>query len=234
MSQSSWLVALAVVLSFGGGCTCVQNRHQGCVDSCCPNPDDPILGDCNKCGVCGGNDCPGYTPCGYLKYMLTCGAGCSEIYWGEWISDPPDCCDPCDNCGNWVGPGCCNRKPVVNTLKALWGTRYLGGGCSTCGDNGCDGGCTSGAPHPIQRGHAIHRHHAGAPIEPEFDEGEIIEDVRRAEPVPARRAPSTPAALPEPKAAKPRPIRTTQAPAKAKQNLSVQNVSTTKGPWQPR
>lgn len=230
MSQSSWLVALAVVLSFGGGCACVQNRHQGCGDSCCPNPNDPILGDCNKCGVCGGNDCPGYTPCGYLKYMLTCGAGCSEIYWGEWISDPPDCCDPCDNCGNWTGPGCCNRKPVRNALKALWGTRYFGGCCSTCGDNGCDGGCTSGTAPPIHRGHAIHRHRAAAPIEDEV-EGEIIEDAQQAEPVPARRAP---AALPEPKAAKPRPIRTTQAPAKAAQNVSLQNASTNKGPWQPR
>jgi len=32
-----------------------------------------------------------------------CG-GCGELYWSEWHSDPPACCDPCDDCGNWVGP----------------------------------------------------------------------------------------------------------------------------------
>ena len=240
MSRYRCWVALAVMLSFGGGCMCVQNRHQGCADSCCPNPDDPILGDCNKCGVCGGNDCPGYTPCGYLKYMLTCGAGCSEIYWGEWISEPPDCCDPCDHCGNWTGPGCCRRKPVVNALKALWGERYFGGCCSTCGDTGCDGGCgsgpasgyTSGVAHPMHRGHAIQRRHRPAPLEEEM---ESAEDAQPAEPVPARRAPPsrpTPPADPEPKAAKPRSTRSTQAQAKSAH--SVRNASTTKSPWQPR
>jgi hypothetical protein len=34
-----------------------------------------------------------------------CG-GCScEMYWSEWHNDPPQCCDPCDRCGNWIGPG---------------------------------------------------------------------------------------------------------------------------------
>jgi hypothetical protein len=39
-------------------------------------------------------------------------SGCSsEAYWCEWHNDPPRCCDPCDRCGNWIGPssGCgCN------------------------------------------------------------------------------------------------------------------------------
>jgi hypothetical protein len=32
--------------------------------------------------------------------------GCSsELYWCEWHNDPPRCCDPCDQCGNWIGAG---------------------------------------------------------------------------------------------------------------------------------
>jgi hypothetical protein len=35
-------------------------------------------------------------------------SGCSdEAYWCEWHNDPPRCCDPCDRCGNWVGPSGC-------------------------------------------------------------------------------------------------------------------------------
>jgi hypothetical protein len=30
--------------------------------------------------------------------------GCGEMYWGDWFEAPPPCCDPCDQCGNWVGP----------------------------------------------------------------------------------------------------------------------------------
>jgi hypothetical protein len=34
-----------------------------------------------------------------------CENGCGEKYWGDWCSDPPDCWDPCDCHGNFVG-GC--------------------------------------------------------------------------------------------------------------------------------
>lgn len=30
-------------------------------------------------------------------------AGCGERYWSPWVSDPPDCCDPCDGYGQWTG-----------------------------------------------------------------------------------------------------------------------------------
>jgi hypothetical protein len=41
-----------------------------------------------------------------------CCDSCGEKYCCEWCSDPPACCEPCDNCGNfqacnksrWVGP----------------------------------------------------------------------------------------------------------------------------------
>ena len=42
-----------------------------------------------------------------LGVLCNCG-GCSgcdgEIYWSEWHNDPPCCCDPCNHCGQWVGP----------------------------------------------------------------------------------------------------------------------------------
>ena len=31
---------------------------------------------------------------------------CGERYWGEWFGDPPECCDPCNRCGDFTGPGC--------------------------------------------------------------------------------------------------------------------------------
>ncbi len=32
-----------------------------------------------------------------------CGSQCGEFYWNEWFSLPPQCCDPCDDCGNFCG-----------------------------------------------------------------------------------------------------------------------------------
>jgi hypothetical protein len=29
--------------------------------------------------------------------------GCGPSYYGPWISDPPDCCDPCDCAGHFTG-----------------------------------------------------------------------------------------------------------------------------------
>jgi hypothetical protein len=33
-----------------------------------------------------------------------CGSQCGEVFWNEWFSIPPNCCDPCDDCGGFVGP----------------------------------------------------------------------------------------------------------------------------------
>ncbi|MCS7306614.1 MAG: hypothetical protein NZ602_16090 [Thermoguttaceae bacterium] len=30
-------------------------------------------------------------------------AGCGQRYWSPWTADPPDCCDPCDHWGRWIG-----------------------------------------------------------------------------------------------------------------------------------
>lgn len=89
------------------GCGCevgCGDTCGGCVKRCCPFFE--TLGYGLKCvgreavGVVRAVGAPlGLCcPCG-----RSCG-GCGELYWNEWHSDPPACCDPCDDCGNWVGP----------------------------------------------------------------------------------------------------------------------------------
>jgi len=88
-----------------------------------------------------------------MKHMLTCASGCGEIYWGEWISDPPDACDPCDDWGNWIGPtkggvpskggGASRLHNLASGLGNLFGHRNDEGkgqsGCDSCGGKGgCD------------------------------------------------------------------------------------------------
>lgn len=91
-------------------------------------------------------------PCGprggCLTGMLGCASGCGDTYVDEWCSDPPQCCDPCDNCGNWVGEDpCCH--PLVGSMNWLFGIRYVDGccddGCSSCCSSGpsCGSGCSS-------------------------------------------------------------------------------------------
>jgi hypothetical protein len=75
------------------------------------------------------------------------------MYWSEWHNDPPRCCDPCNRCGEWVGPsaGCgCGG--------------CSSGGCSSCdscGTGGCgcnDGyGGYGGAPNTDFGGYAVNR-----------------------------------------------------------------------------
>ena len=44
--------------------------------------------------------CGGCWPCG----KNWCGRQCGEVFCHEWFSLPPDCCDPCNNCGSFCGP----------------------------------------------------------------------------------------------------------------------------------
>ena len=138
------LVPLA--LAFVSGCHCIERTYSpaGCCGSW-----DPVLGSCHECGLCGG-DCEGHTPCSYLKHQLTCAAGCGEIYWGEWLSDPPARCDPCDNYGNWVGhQGCPPTCWEKLTSWKLGGSHAKGGGCAkSCRSctGGSKGGKGKGAP----------------------------------------------------------------------------------------
>lgn len=82
------------------------------------------------------------------KRSLVCGGGCGEVYYGEWMSTPPDANDPC--CGSQFVGGATKCAPFCWQPGALFGNLYgrrysdgseLMGGC---GDTGCGGyGCDS-------------------------------------------------------------------------------------------
>jgi hypothetical protein len=69
------------------GCGTAGCGNRGCLDGV-------FFGSCCGCVV------------GFFDRL--CGGGCNgcsnEVYWSEWHNDPPRCCDPCDQCGNWTGP----------------------------------------------------------------------------------------------------------------------------------
>ena len=141
----------------------------GCADSgmaCADGCDDAACADdgcaSGGCGSCWSGYCTG-TPLTRMNTMLGCGAGCGGIYWGEWQADPPDCSDPCDCHGNYIG-GACPRSiggpwSLLGSLRQLWGYRYGGGCCET----GCADCCGNGS--------VIH----GDIIDGEIIDGEIIE-----------------------------------------------------------
>jgi hypothetical protein len=178
--MARWLCTLAVsALLFGSGCCCVPCGPCGrnCLVPCLPCLPKPIVwnGACNDCSACPGQSCGDYCGgCGpfggqglfpWLRNGLSCGRGCSDIYFNEWVSDPPDCCDPCDQCyGQFTGQrGPCCLGPAQRVLSAIHGYRYcprpncgpwrpIFGHCNPCGPVcGCgDAGCAScggGAAH---------------------------------------------------------------------------------------
>lgn len=110
---------------------------------------DPVFGACDTCGVCGGT-CEGHTPGSWIGHQLRCTSGCGEIYWGPELNDPQGQCDPCDDCGDWVGDRCCEpklRQRIWWTITGQNGPAASGKGCSTCGSKGCSScggkGCSS-------------------------------------------------------------------------------------------
>ena len=149
--------ALLVSSLVASGCCCFPGNcgphGHGYGGECCFCWPKPIVwnGSCNECGPgpcesCA--DCCG--ECGiipFLRRAKTCGMGCGEIYVGEWISDPPDCCDPCDQCyGCWTGPhGDCCLGPFQRLLAACHGYKYCPKPC--CGPS-CGGFCHRGSCGP--------------------------------------------------------------------------------------
>jgi len=123
--------------------TCVDTCCDGCggggCEACC-DPCGDACGDCGGdvccdpcCDPCGGSCWSGCGPLSWLFGGLGwgCGgSGCGEFYWSDFYSEPPDCCDPCDRWGNWIGGSC-------------------GGG--DCGGGGNTGYC---AVKPLQKGYA--------------------------------------------------------------------------------
>lgn len=125
------LLALAA-----GGCAC-NRSFVSCEGPRCEYEGGPAgcgieapCGDCADCGAAPCGDC-GPGPCSCADALPDCQScadplftlngrnllhaifGCTgcdgEVYWSEWFSDPPDCCDPCDDYGHWIGRG---LKPV--------------------------------------------------------------------------------------------------------------------------
>ncbi|QDT68092.1 hypothetical protein MalM25_10040 [Planctomycetes bacterium MalM25] len=112
-----------------GGCepACGCEPGCGCEPSCGCEPACGVGGCGSTCcgGPCGGRCRVGQhlafgvkSICSEFRCLLAplglcntgCG-GCGELYWNEWHSDPPACCDPCDDCGNWVGPSASMQAP---------------------------------------------------------------------------------------------------------------------------
>ncbi len=132
----------------GDGCgspAAVSGRYGDCGVAPCAGA--PVGGPGVACGPCGaGCGHCAHTLTGLLRSIFTCGAGCGELYWGEWCYDPPDACDPCDDCGNFVGPGCCGPTCWQRFGAGVHGGRLCPvgcqGGCSACCDVqpacGCD------------------------------------------------------------------------------------------------
>lgn len=101
----------------------------------------PPGGACGSCATTG-------SPCGdcgilsFLRCRMTACKGCGEVYYGEWLSDPPDCCDPCDRChGQFTGQGgCCPPGFFARLAAGIRGMRCGTGPCG-CGQSGCGGSC---------------------------------------------------------------------------------------------
>jgi hypothetical protein len=103
------------------GCGC--EPACGCEASCACEPAcgaEPACGCEPACGVAAdcGCGCPpsrGLFGFGGIMGCLFGNTGCSsDIYWDEWHCDPPRCCDPCNRCGQWVGPP---GAPVHNSCN---------------------------------------------------------------------------------------------------------------------
>jgi hypothetical protein len=172
MMARIFAATLISAVLFCSGCCCAPCGPKGragcCLFRCWPQP-ITWNGNCNECGPCPGESCGDYCGggCGilghgglfpWLRGCWSCGRGCGEIYCDEWVSDPPDCCDPCDQChGVFTGPhGFCCLGPCQRVLAALHGYRYCSppnsgpwcpifGNCGPCvpacgcGDAGCTG-----------------------------------------------------------------------------------------------
>lgn len=162
------VTVVAGLAGLGSGC-CLHQPYlaSGGCDSCHPSlaAHGPALaGDCGGCGDCGscGDVYPGTCGecasghCGglgglvlpLLSTRLACGSGCGGVYFGEWLYDPPDCCDPCNDCGCFVDAQPCHHRcgildgvaGVLHSVKQVVVTGIYGyypcGGCGHCG--GCD------------------------------------------------------------------------------------------------
>ena len=136
-----WLAILLLTLVTSTGC--VNERVYRCNDSNVPlfsgRYNDGSCGSSGSCspgGSCGRPNGKLFgSPLALLKRKCTCGKGCGEVFWDEWFSDPPDDCDPCDECsGQFVGhERCCPPKLSQKVGSLLMGGRHSSACGSACG-----------------------------------------------------------------------------------------------------
>jgi hypothetical protein len=112
----------------GCGCGTAGGCGECCEPACSCDPSCGAGTSCGGGGCClGGRACFFDSCCGRFVGLFDrlCGTGCggcsNEIYWSEWHNDPPRCCDPCDQCGNWTGPS-------YGNYRAPYGHPYSFGG----------------------------------------------------------------------------------------------------------
>lgn len=122
------LVSLPGCAGWGpGGNESFVGPLSGIRQGVCTTCNDHCVGDC--------------LPLAKLRKALACGAGCGEIYFGEWLSNPPDVSNQSDTRGYAL------RTPV----RAAW----LGLPWSPCGIKYRQNGLGYGNPaRPIHRGWA--------------------------------------------------------------------------------
>lgn len=148
-------------LSSCGGCGSCSSC--GVSSSCAPcNACEPSYGPtCGPCVPCA----PACGPCPLLNIVClpfalveriwNCApgywpnTGCSTVYYGDWINDPPCLNDPC-SFGSYAGP-CSKRACGANACgyDSCSGSGNMGG-CSTCG-----GGDYEGMPMDAIQGEVI-------------------------------------------------------------------------------
>lgn len=198
-------------------------------------PHQTLIGSTSACGGCGlascadcgtGCDQCGGTSCGHTGYArgpfdhlrklglgVVCGDGCGDIYWGEWISDPPDCCDPCGPYGMWTGSrvGCPPKRGIPMVWNLLSGYRHSDGV-----------GCTAASPEMME--------YYPTPMEGGQEYNEASPSVRPPSPMPEEAA-SIPARSRSTirRVSATAPVTTTPANAKRKNTLGTisQRQSTT-------
>ena len=165
-----------------GGPAALSGRHGDCGSAACDGCGsfESVPGD-TGCGPCGVVDpfC-GHTITGLLRGMVTCNAGCGDIYWGEWSHDPPDQCDPCNNHGDFVGQRCCPPSCWSRIWSGIHGARYCPVGCTS--------GCSACCDIPCGREPGCGCDDCGGHESTIYeDEGyESVEPMEQLEPVPAQ------------------------------------------------
>lgn len=120
-----------------------------------------------------------------LRNALFCGAGCGEVYYGEWVSNPPEPCHDCDVSAHAYGSNL--SVPWIRPFRLLgfrydvtdqgYGTSIRGAetgygydagipvGCAECGDHTCQG---------CQKVHTQPKIHSGRELTPVPEKRELI------------------------------------------------------------